>query len=398
MAGPLDGIRIIDMTTVILGPYATQILGDLGADVIKVESPEGDSSRHVNPGRHRGMAGTAMNLHRNKRSIVLDLKRDKGKDVLLRLAETADALIHNIRPPAIARLGLTYEAVRARNPDIVYCSFTGYGRAGPNAGRPAYDDLIQGASGIAGLLARAQGEPAYFPGTICDKITGLTGVYAVLAALLHRERTGEAQEIEVPMLETMVSFNLVEQICDAVFDPPLAEMGYPRMLSPNRRPYRTADGYLCVLPYTDRQWRDFFEVAGRADLIDDERYAELSERTERVDEMYAIIAGLLPTKTTAEWEEIFAAHSIPAMPVADLDDLLEDEHLTAARFFEPRHHPSEGSYRAIGIPTWFSNSPASIRRDAPRQGEHGAEILREVGYSADEIAGLARDGVTKSIR
>jgi len=394
MAGPLEGFRILDLTSVILGPYATQILGDLGADIIKVESPAGDTSRYVNAGRSRGMSGTALNIHRSKRSIVLDLKQDEGRAALLKLAEGADALVHNIRPQAMARLGLAYDNLKAARADIVYCACTGFGGDGPNSGRPAYDDMIQGASGIADLTGRMQGEPQYFPGTICDKITGLTAVYAVVAALLARERSGEGQYVEVPMFETMVSFNMVEHICDSIFQPPLEPFGYKRMLTANRRPYRTADGHACLMPYTDRHWARFFELAGKPELKDDPRFADFRSRTDNVDALYGLVAEAALTRTTAEWLAVCEEAQIPAGPVMSLDDASADPHLAATGFLKTRTHPSEGDYTSVGIPTRFTATPAEVVRDAPRLGEHSAEILKEAGYSNDEIAALERDGVT----
>lgn len=394
MTGPLAGVRVLDLTTVILGPFATQLLGDLGADVVKIERPEGDSSRYVNPGRHRGMSGTAMNLHRNKRSLVLDLKQPEGREALLRLARTADVLIHNIRPGAMARLGLAYDDVRAVNPRLVYCAASGFSEAGPYGAKPAYDDLIQGASGMATLLAGRQGRPAYIPATICDKIAGISAVYAVIAALFHRERSGEGQKVEVPMFETMVAFNLVEHIGDSCFEPPAGPFGYARLLTEYRRPYRTADGYVCLLPYTDRHWQSFFAMSGRLELADDPRFADLPARTENVDALYAILEAIVSEKTTEDWLRLCEADNIPAMSVSDLADIGAHPQLVATGFFGARDHPSEGRYRTYGIPTAFSASPCRIRRDAPRLGEHSVELLAEAGYTTAEITRMATQGTT----
>jgi crotonobetainyl-CoA:carnitine CoA-transferase CaiB-like acyl-CoA transferase len=393
--GPLAGFRVLDLSSVILGPFATMILGDLGADVIKVEAPAGDTARYVNPGRHRGMSGTAVNLHRNKRSIVLDLKAPDGRAALLRLAATADAVFHNIRPQAMARLGLAYADFRAAKPDIVHCVATGFGGDGPYAGQPAYDDLIQGASGIAALVARRHGRPDYYPGTICDKVTAMTAVYALIAGLLHRERTGEGQDIEVPMFETMVAFNFVEHVCDFVFEPPEGPFGYARMLSPDRRPYQTSDGYLCMLPYTDAQWRAFFAIIGKPALAEDARFASLTARTTNVNALYALLAEEVKQRSTEAWLALCNEHQIPAFPVLEPESLPEDPHLRARGFFERRRHPSEGDYLAPGVPVRFSASPGAISADAPRLGQHTREILQEAGLSAAEIDDLLRRQVAR---
>jgi crotonobetainyl-CoA:carnitine CoA-transferase CaiB-like acyl-CoA transferase len=392
--GPLHGIRVIDMTTVIMGPYATQILGDLGADIIKVEAPEGDTSRQTGSGRTRGMNGITLNLQRNKRSIVLDLKKPSGRDALLRLAKGADVLVHNLRRRAMERLGLGYESVRAVNPSIVYCAAYGFRHDGPYGDKAAYDDLIQGASGLAALMGHVGGTPAYVPSVIADKVTGLTMVYAILGALFHRERHSVGQEIEVPMFETMISFNLVEHIRGRAFEPPLGRVGYERLLSKFRKPFRTLDSYLSLLPYTDRQWQEFFRIAGRSDLAADARFATLASRTSHIDELYALLEQIVATRTTSEWVAVCDATSIPAMPVLDLNDLWDDPHLSATRFFEVATHPTEGDYCTIGMPVRFSATPSAITRHAPRVGQHNRDILREARYTDDEIDRMIATGVT----
>ena len=394
MAGPLAGLRILDLTTIILGPYATQILGDLGADIIKVEGPGGDTTRYITPGRTRGMSGTSLNINRNKRSIVLDLKQPDARDALLRLAADADGLIHNIRPQAMSRLGLSYDEVAAANPKIVYCACVGFGHDGPYSGRPAYDDLIQGASGTAALNARMHDEPLYFPGVMADKITGLAAVNAMVAALLHRERTGEGQAVEVPMFETLVSFNMAEHCADFLFEPPEAGFGYARVLTPNRRPYPTKDGYVCMLPYNDRQIERFFGMIGRPELIDDPRFCDIGARARNIHELYGLIAEASPSRTTEEWLDLCLEANIPATAVFDLNDAREEPHLKATGFFEPREHPTEGSYLAVGIPPKFSKAPCGIRRDAPNLGEHSVEILQEAGFDDAAIAAMERSGAT----
>jgi crotonobetainyl-CoA:carnitine CoA-transferase CaiB-like acyl-CoA transferase len=280
--GPLAGIRILDLTTVVLGPLATQILADLGAEVIKLESPDGDIMRYADPSRHPGMGHVFLNLNRNKRSLCLDLKRPEAAEILLALLRQHDVLMHNMRPQAMARLGFAYDRVRDINPRLVYCSAHGYGQSGPLADRPAFDDIIQGGSGLAALEQATGGEARFVPTLLGDKTVGLTMVYAVLAALLRRERTGLGQEVEVPMLETMAAFVMAEHLGGLTFDPPLGPPGYSRMMAPDRRPHQTADGHICILPYSDRHWRDFFRIAGRPELADDPRPADAPARSRHV--------------------------------------------------------------------------------------------------------------------
>lgn len=391
--GPLAGIRILDLSSVVLGPFATMALGDLGAEVIKIESPRGDSSRWVNSGRNPGMSGTHMNLNRNKRSIALDLRMRIAQQAVLRLAASADALFHNMRPKAIERLGLGYDAVCRIRPDIVYCVCTGYDSRGPLGGLPAYDDLIQGASGLADLVGRVGDEPAFVPMALCDKVVGLTAAYALTAALLHRERTGEGQHIEVPMHETMVSFVAAEHLGDSVFEPPRERFGYTRILSPNRRPYRTLDGFLCVLAYTDRQWRAFFRIVGRNEgLLQDPRFSTLAARTRNTDTLYGIVAEEIAKRTTAEWLSLLLEAEIPAMPVGSLDDLRENSQLRESGFLTRRTHPSEGPYLSLGVAPRFSATACAVSREPPRLGEHGAELLREAGYDDAEIEAMRASG------
>ena len=393
MNGPLSGYRIVDLTTVVLGPYATRILGDMGAEVVKVEPPEGDMLRDIGPSRSPGMAPIHLALGSSKRSLVLDLKRPRARDALMRLVAGADAFVHSMRPGAIARLGLSYEEVRATRADIVYCGACGFGSGGPYAGRPAYDDLIQGMCGIADLIGRVTGgPPRYAPTIVADKTVGLFVANSVLAALLHRERTGEGQEIEVPMYETMVSYVMVEHLWERTMRPDDGALGYVRMLAPNRRPFRTRDGYMCMLAYTDRHWRAFFELAGCPELSADPRYAHISARTENVAELYARVERLLGERTTAEWLEVLERAEIPAGPVNTLEDLLADPHLSGQDLFRRVDHPSEDETLQIGPPARFSRSPAAVRRPAPRLGEHTAEVLREAGLDPAEIDRLLHEG------
>ena len=304
MSAPMEGIRVLDLTSVLFGPYCTMLLGDMGADVVKIEAPAGDTTRSTGPGHNPGMAAFFLLCNRNKRSICLDLKHEGAREALWRLVDTADVFIHSIRPQAIDRLGFGPDAVRARNPRMVYVGLHGFSEAGPYAGRPAYDDIIQGGSGLAALMEPLAGEPRFTPMVAADKTCGLMAASAVTAALLHRERTGEGQFVEVPMFETMAHFNTMEHIYGHVFDPPLAPMGYPRVLARWRKPYPTADGHLNVLPYNDGQWRRFVEAVGRPQLADDPLYAGLGARTENVEQLYVTVGEILATRTTEEWVEL----------------------------------------------------------------------------------------------
>ena len=391
--GPLAGYRVIDITTVLLGPYAAQWLGDLGADVIKVEAPPaGDSTRHVGPNRHKGMSGTFLNANRNKRSIALDLKQEPARAAQRALIGGADVLLHNMRAQAIARLGFAYADVARIKPDIVYCGAFGYSQKGPYAARPAYDDLIQAHAGLAAMAARIDGVPRFVPSVMADKLVGLTTAMSILAALLHRERTGEGQQIEVPMFETLTAFLSLEHLYGAGFVPPLSKTGYGRLTTPYRRPYKCKDGYIAIIPYTDRHWRALFAIAGREDLSADPRFTDYAARTAHIDALYRILDGIAADKTIAEWMEACGAAEIPCAPVTDLEDLLTDPHIQAVGLFQRHTHPTEGETLLTGTPVSFSASPASIRAPAPRFGEHGAELLREAGMDETAIAALRATG------
>ncbi len=396
MSGPLSGLTVVDLTTVVMGPYATQILGDLGASIIKVEAPGGDNVRHVGPMKNRGMGHMFLHLNRNKKSIVLDLKQPAGRDALLRIAVTADVLIYNIRPQAMQRLRLGYADVAAVNPRIIYVGACGFGQQGPYAARPAYDDLIQGMSGLPWLLQQSGAtEPRYIPATLADRIVGLHAVYAVTAALYHRERTGEGQAVEVPMFECMSQMILGDHFGGRSFDPPVGAAGYARVLAPQRKPFRTRDGYVCVLMYNDKQWQSFFRLIGRDDLyLDDPRFNSHENRSARIDEVNAFVAAEMLKRTTGDWLTALMAADIPAARMNSIDDLIDDEHLTGTGFVGLEEHPSEGTLRTTRAATRWSRTPPAPQCAAPRLGEHGAEVLRAAGYSDDEIHTLAAAGVT----
>ena len=389
--GPLAGVRVLDLTTVIMGPFASHILADLGADVIKIESPDGDLLRRYRPARSPGMSGVFLNLHRNKRSVVLDLKRASHCDALARLIAGADVFLHNIRPQAIARLGFDAARVRALKPDIIYCGAYGFSAQGPYGEKAAYDDLIQAGSGISALFAEIDGVPRYVPTVVCDKLAGQAIAYSILAALFARARGGGGQTIEVPMFETTIEFNLIEHITGAAFIPPLGKAGFGRLLNARRKPYRTADGYACILPYTDRNWRDFYDFTGRVEFKSDPRFSELAERVQNIDALYAVIEEEAPRHSTAEWVAFCDGVSIPCMPVLRLDDLPADPHVTAVGLFGAAEHPSEGRYRSVRRPVSFADDPFTIRHHAPRLGEHTAEILEEAGLEAAAIAAILAD-------
>ncbi|MCP3018372.1 CaiB/BaiF CoA transferase family protein [Cupriavidus basilensis] len=385
-AGPLEGIRVLDLTSVVLGPLATQSLADLGADVIKVEGPEGDLMRANGVSRNAGMSSIYLALNRNKRSVVLDLKTPAGAAALRRLIAGADVLIHNMRVAAIERLGFGYAAVAALNPRIVYCVATGFGQDGPHRDKPAFDDIIQAACGLVALGAVAGGRPEYVPSLIADKTTGMALANAVMAALLHRERHGSGQAVEVPMLETMASFVMAEHLAGLTFEPATGPAGYARLLQGGRRPAQTADGWICALPYTDRHWKAFFHAVGRDDLGDKYNIASRAQRNAHIRALYQHLAQITPTRTTKAWMALFETLDIPATPIYAPDELLAHPHLEAVGLFQQTEHPTEGPLREMRPTARFSATPLSLRRHAPSLGEHTDEVLREAGLAPEDIA------------
>ena len=394
MAGPLEGVRILELSTVVLGPWACQILADMGADVIKVEPPYGDSNRVLGASRNPGMAALYLTCNRNKRSIVLDLKQESGRAAVLKLAEQADVLIHNNRPQVMTRLGLDYADLQSVNPKIIYCGTYGYGKAGPYGSKGALDDSIQAASGIAMLNKMVLGEPRYLPTVIADKTTALGVVYAVTAALYHRERTGVGQELEVPMYESMVYYTMAEHLWGMTFEPPIGTAGYTRLMSHHRKPYKTRDGYIAILPYLDAHWKTFCEVSGRTDLLEDPRFTTLADRVKNIDDTYDETAKTMATRTTQEWLDVFGETSVPTNMVNTLEDLVDDPHLNAVGFWEVVDHPTEGKIRMTKFPVSFSETPADVRRLPPRLGEHSIELLKEAGLSQAEIDKMLESGAT----
>jgi crotonobetainyl-CoA:carnitine CoA-transferase CaiB-like acyl-CoA transferase len=377
---PLAGIRVVDLTSVVMGPYASQMLGDFGADVIKVEAPEGDSTRRTGPATEPGMAAIFLGVNRNKRSIVLDLKTPEGREALARLIATADVFMHSIRPQKLKALGLDPDEVLARHPRLVFAGLHGFAIRGPYGGRPAYDDIIQGMSGIADLMRRQTGEARYFPTIAADKTSGLMASNAILAALMKRALTGKGGFVEIPMFETMVAFNMVEHLYGRHFDPALTGAGYPRVLAPWRRPYRTSDGAICMMPYTDAHWRLFFTEAGEPDLAADPRFASIATRTTHIEALYETAGRIVATRTTDAWLEACDRLEIPAAPVLGLDELPDDPHLRAIDFFAAQSDPGLGGVRFPAMPVSFDHQPAPIAVP-PRLGEHTREILAELGYA-----------------
>ena len=397
-AGPLAGVRVLDLTTVFMGPSATQLMGDLGADVIKIEAPQGDSTRTIGPRGDIGLGPLFLGLNRNKRSVVLDLKKPEGVQALLRLARDADVLACNVRPAAMKRLGLGYEQLAAVNPRLIYASMVGFSQRGPYAGKAAFDDMIQAATGLAAAVGQGSGgEPRYLPITVADRSVGLYAFGVICAALYAREQTGVGQRVDVPMFETMVPYVLGDHLYGHTFVPNQGDFGYPRLMSPNRRPYKTKDGYVCCLIYTDRQWALFLKAVGKAELLQtDPRFANIRARTQAIDELYQLVADELVLRTTAAWSELLPESEIPIFPMHTFDSLLQDEHLAQTGFFQQVEHPVAGTLRDTAVPSEWSGTPPAKPTPQPMLGEHTAQVLREAGFADAEIDALVAAGAART--
>ena len=386
--GPLQGVRVVDLTTVMLGPFCTQILGEMGAEIIKIETPEGDVNRWTGESRSPGMSTGQLIKGRNKRSIILDLKLKKVRKVFEKLIQTADVFVHNIRPKAAKRLAIDYETIAELNPGIIYASATGFGETGPFADKPAYDDLIQGASGIASLFGKVTGTPRYVPSVMADKTTGLFLSNYISMALFHRERTGEGQKLHVPMYESFAAFVVSEHMQGQTFVPPTGPAGYTRMLTAHRRPYETKDGFICVVPYTQKHWVNFLTLTGRADLIKDPRFSNQTERTKNIDALYEIVSDNIKSRSTNEWIIALSNADIPAGPMNSPEDLFECPHLKAVDMFPEIEHPTEGRIKHIKVPAAFSKTPGGLYHHSEKLGASTNAVLNELGFSDIEITEL----------
>jgi len=390
--GPLAGIRVLEVASMIFGPVAGQYLGDMGADVIKLEPPEGDLTRSIGPRRSPLMGSFFMTCNRSKRSIVADLKRPQGREILGRLVADSDVVLNSLRTATSERLGLDYAQLAKAHPALVYCHVSGYGDDGLYAGRPAYDDIIQAASGLAMLQTVVTGVPRYMPSTIADKVSGVHAAYAIALALMHRCRTGEGQQVQVPMFETMAAFNMLEHQWGGTFEPPLGKMGYEPVSSAARRPYRTIDGYLSLLPYTDDHWRRFFQLAGEPQIMDDPRFSTFAARQTHFRLVWDEVERQVARKTSAQWLALLTPEDIPFSRVNSLDDLPADPHLRSVDFWSLAEHPTEGTVRVPRNPLVFSASPPQVTRLPPSLGQHTAEVLRECRYDEEAIRSLVAPG------
>lgn len=385
--GPLAGIRVLDLSSVVMGPFATQIFGDLGADVVCVEDASGDTNRVMGAGPEAGMSGVSLNLLRNKRNVCLDLKHPLGRDAFLQLVASCDVVVTNLRPAPLQRLRLTYDDLVEVRPDVVMCQAHGWPSDSTSANKPAYDDIIQAASGIADAFTLQTGTPTLAPTLVADKVAGLTIAYGVMAALFHRERTGRGQFVEVPMIDALTAFTLVEHGCSAIPEPKLGPAGYPRILSTNRRPLRSADGHVSVLPYSAANYNDIFREGGRHDLVDDERVLTIRARLANADSLYAELVPIVALRSTAHWVDFCDHHDIPCAAVRTLDELVDELPLV--------EHPHVGTYRRTPSPVRFAATPATLRRHAPRLGEHGREVLAEAGLTEEAIDELVAAGALR---
>jgi len=391
--GALAGITVLDLTTVVMGPFATSMLGDLGADVIKVETLDGDITRRMGPQRSAGMTALTLGLQRNKRSVAVDLKTDEGREILARLVREADVVVSNLRPRSREALGLTHAELRAIRDDVILCTAQAYAQDSEQRDEPAYDDMIQAASGLTGLVESVDGAPRYAPYVIADKVSGLYIVIAVLTALYHRGATGLGQHVEIPMVDAMIHFNLVEHLSGLTFDPPVGGFGWNRVLVAERAPYRTADGYVCILPYTDANWRDFFALTGLTDLLTDARFADVDQRHRNMGHLHSIIGGITPQRTTQQWLDACRRNNVPASGLLDLAHVTADRYVLDQGVLQRQSHPTEGAYFSALTPLRMSETPVRLQRHAPLLGAHTVDVLTQLGYDSDEITRLADDAV-----
>jgi len=395
--GPLAGVRAIELASVVMGPLAGQILGDLGADVIKVETDAGDVNRGYRPSRSQDMGWLALNLNRNKRSIVLDLKSAKGTTALAQLLQTADVLLTNLRPRSLARLGLSPDEVLSAHPHLVYATAHGFRIGSGQENRAAYDDVIQAESGLVWLNQQTTGQPYLLPTLLVDKVCGLVLAQSILAALYHRARHGQGQHVEVPMLDTVLSFNLVEHVGGAVLEPPASEFGYHRALNGSHKAFAVSDGAVCMLPYGDRNWHDLFTILGHPELAADPRFATRAARGEHTDELYRLVQELTRPFTSAQLQRACAEHDIAAAPVQALSEVVDSDYARDGALYEVAQHPTEGTYRLIGCPVRYSQTPATVRRHCPHVGEHTTEILTEIGVPPKQSDDLGSIGPQPSM-
>ena len=397
--GPMAGVRIVDITAVLMGPSATQMLADLGADVLKIEPPTGDATRKIGPMGEEKMGPIYLAVNRNKRSLVLDLKKAEGREILLKLVAGADVLTYNVRPAAMARLGLTYEALSAINPRLVYVGMFGFSQRGRYAPSPAFDDLIQAATALPIAMAvSVDGIPRFLPLNLMDRSVGLYAFGVIASALYSRERTGRGQRVDVPMFETMVPYVLGDHLYGHKFSPPQGDFGYPRILSPSRRPFKTKDAYVCCVIYQDHHWQAFLDILGMGEMFEtDPRLKNITTRTDHADELNVFVETHLAEKTTAEWRELLKAADVPVFPVHTFESLLQDGHLNDIGFFREEEVRSVGKIVEMAVPSEWHGTPPSAYRPPPLLGEHSAEVLAELGYSRADIERLIVSGVTASM-
>lgn len=397
-SGPLSGVKVLDLTTVFMGPSCTQLLADLGADVIKVEAPSGDSTRSIGPCGDLGLGPLFLGLNRNKRSVVIDLKQPEGVAALMRLAKEADVFTTNVRPAAMRRLGVGYEQLSAINPRLIYASMVGFSQRGPYAGKAAFDDMIQAATGLPSVMAESTGDvPRYLPITIADRSVGLYAFGVICAALHARNTTGVGQSVDIPMFETMIPYVLGDHLYGRTFVPEKGGYGYPRLMTRHRRPYKTKDGYVCCLIYTDRHWALFLDVIGKGELMKtDPRFRDIRSRTQAIDELYQLVSDELEKRTTGEWREVLPENEIPIFPMHTFDTLLEDEHLASTGFFQETEHPVVGKILETAVPSEWSGTPPVRQRPVPALGEHTVEVLSQSGFSKTEIDSLLASGAVRA--